>query len=49
MGRWITFYNHHGPHSAYGERLPAAIYFSTIGIDQQVQAVAQNNRNSVQA
>ena len=40
VGRWITFYNHHRPHTAHGGQPPAMVYFNTIETDQQVQAVA---------
>ncbi|TAG11891.1 MAG: transposase [Rhodobacterales bacterium] len=40
IGRWITFYSHHRPHSAHGGQPPAAVYFIVAQIDQQVQAVA---------
>ena len=38
--RWITFYNHHPPHTAHGGQQPAVVYFNAIETDQQVQAVA---------
>ena len=40
IGRWITFYNHHRPHTAHGGQPPAVVYFNHIETDQQVQAVA---------
>ena len=40
VGRWITFYNHHRPHTAHGGQPPAVVYFTTTQTDQQVQAVA---------
>jgi putative transposase len=40
IGRWITFYNHHRPHTARGGQPPAVVYFNHIETDQQVQAVA---------
>ena len=40
IGRWITFYNHHRPHTAHGGQPPAVVYFTATQIDQQVQAVA---------
>jgi len=40
VSRWITFYNHHRPHTAHAGQPPAVVYFSTIETDQQVQAVA---------
>ncbi len=39
-GCWITFYNHHRPHTAHGGQPPAVVYFNHIETDQQVQAVA---------
>ncbi len=48
IGRWSTFYNHHRPHTAHGGQPPAVVYFNTIETDQQVQAVAQTTRKSVQ-
>ena len=40
IGRWITFYNHHRPHTAHGGQSPDVVYFNTTETDQQVQAVA---------
>jgi hypothetical protein len=40
IGRWITFYNYHRPHTAHGGQPPAVVYFNIIETDQQVQAVA---------
>lgn len=40
IGRWITFYNHHRPHTAHGGQPPAVVYFNHTETDQQVQAVA---------
>ncbi len=40
IGRWITFYNHHRPHTAHGGQPPAVVYFNATQTDQQVQAVA---------
>jgi putative transposase len=40
IGRWITFYNYHRPHTAHGGQPPAVVYFNSIETDQQVQAVA---------
>ena len=40
IGRWITFYNHHRPHTAHGGQPPAVVYFTATQTDQQVQAVA---------
>ena len=40
IGRWITFYNYHRPHTAHGGQPPAMVYFNSIETDQQVQAVA---------
>lgn len=40
IGRWITFYNHHRPHTAHGGQPPAVVYFNPTQTDQQVQAVA---------
>ena len=40
VSRWITFYNHHRPHTAHGGQPPAVGYFNHIETDQQVQAVA---------
>ncbi|RCW87172.1 transposase [Paracoccus lutimaris] len=40
IGRWITFYNHHRPHTAHGGQPPAVVHFNTIETDKQVQAVA---------
>jgi putative transposase len=40
IGHWITFYNHHRPHTAHGGQTPAVVYFNAIQPDQQVQAVA---------
>lgn len=40
IGHWITFYNHHRPHTAHGGQPPAVVYFKHIEPDQQVQAVA---------
>jgi putative transposase len=40
IGRWITFYNHHRPHTAHGGQPPAVVYFNSIETDQQGQAVA---------
>ncbi len=40
IGRWITFYNNHRPHTAHGGQPPAVVYFNSIETDQQVQAVA---------
>lgn len=40
IGRWITFYNHHRPHTAQGGQPPAVVYFNATQADQQVQAVA---------
>ena len=40
IGPWITFYNHHRPHTAHGGQPPAVVYFTTTQTDQQVQAVA---------
>ena len=40
IGRWITFYNHHRPHTAHGGQPTAVGYFIRIENDQQVQAVA---------
>lgn len=40
IGRWITFYNDHRPHTAHGGQPPAVVYFTTTQTDQQVQAVA---------
>jgi putative transposase len=40
IGHWITFYNHHRPHSAHGGQPPAVVYFTATQTDQQVQAVA---------
>jgi len=41
--KWITFYNYQRPHSALGERTPAAVYWlrkDETQPDQQVQRVA---------
>ena len=38
--RWITFNNHHRPHTAHGGQPPAVVYFTATQTDQQVQAVA---------
>ena len=40
LRHWITFYNHHRPHTAHGGQSPAVVYFNSIETDQQVQAVA---------
>ena len=40
IGRWITFYNHHRPHTAHGGQPPAVVYFNQIETDQQGQRVA---------
>ena len=40
IGRWITFYNHHRPHTAHSGQPPAVVYFNHIETDQQGQAVA---------
>jgi putative transposase len=40
IGRRITFYNHHRPHTAHGGQPPAVVYFNRHDPDQQVQAVA---------
>jgi putative transposase len=40
VGRWITSYNHHCPHTAHGGQPPAVVYFNATQTDQQVQAVA---------
>lgn len=40
---WMTFYNHHRPHSSLGGTLPAVFYRRNISenqLDQQVQKVA---------
>ncbi len=39
-GRWITFNNHHRPHTAHRRQPPAMVYFTATQTDQQVQAVA---------
>ncbi len=36
IGRWITFYNNHRPHTAHGGQPPAVVYFKTIETGQQV-------------
>jgi len=41
--KWMTFYNHHRPHSALGGQPPALVYWHRNDInqpDQQVQRVA---------
>ena len=48
VGRWITFYNHQRPRAAHGGQPSAVLYFNAIETDQQVQAVAQVSRKSVQ-
>ncbi len=40
IGPWITFYNHHRPHTAHGGQPPAVVYFNSIKTHPQVQAVA---------
>ena len=40
IARWMTFYNHHRPHSSLGGQTPAAVYLKHIETDEQVQAVA---------
>jgi putative transposase len=40
VGRWITVYNHHRPHTAHGGQPPAVVYFNHIETDHQVQAGA---------
>jgi putative transposase len=40
IGRWITLYHHHRPHTAHGGQPPAVVYFNANETDQQVQAVA---------
>ncbi len=43
IARWITFYNHHRPHSSLGGTPPVAFYRQTINAtqpDQQVQKPA---------
>lgn len=43
IGNWITFYNHHRPHSSLGGTPPAVFYRRTIEetqTDQQMQKVA---------
>jgi hypothetical protein len=49
VGHWISFYNHHRPHTAHGGQPPAVVYFNHIETDQQVQAVAEISRESVQS
>jgi putative transposase len=48
IGRWIAFYNHHRPHTADGGQPPALLYFTATQTEQQVQAIAQESRKSVQ-
>jgi len=43
ISQWMTFYNHHRPHSALGGTSPAVFYRRAINAtqtDQQVQKVA---------
>jgi putative transposase len=40
IGHWITFDNHHRPHTASGGQPPAVGYFNATQTDQQVQAIA---------
>lgn len=40
IGRWITFHNHHRPHTADGGQPPAVVHCNTIEADQQGQAAA---------
>jgi putative transposase len=43
IARWMTFYNHHRPHSSLGGTLPAVFYrriIATTQPDQQAQKVA---------
>ena len=40
IGRRITFYNHHRPHTTHGSQPPAMAYCNATETDQRVQAVA---------
>jgi putative transposase len=40
VARWMTFYNHHRPHSAHGGTPPAVVYQTATQTDQQAQRVA---------
>lgn len=40
VARWMTFYNHHRPHSAHGGTPPAVVYRTATQPDQQAQRVA---------
>jgi putative transposase len=34
IGRWITFYNHHRPHTAHRGQTSAVVFFNNIETDQ---------------
>jgi putative transposase len=40
ISTWMTFYNHHRPHSAHGGASPAVVYQTATQPDQQAQRVA---------
>ena len=40
IGGWMSFYNHHRPHSAHGGIPPALVYQTATQRDQQTRRVA---------